>query len=284
MKSLFIHGAHLIRLSSQTGTGLLVLPSLWALVLASKGIPSPTLLVVFIVGAFLLRSGGVVVNDLADRSIDRQVRRTKHRPLASGILTPVQAILILFVLLLPAGGLLWFLNPFAIRLCFVSILFIVAYPLAKRLMPFPQLVLGLAFGWGAVIAWAAVRNTLEVSTWCVYGATICWAMAYDTIYALQDKEDDSRIGIQSLAITLGERCWLGVGIFSGLMLAFLGTAGWIGQLGWPFYAILAGAGLMLGKQVLELRGNLSSDRSFELFRQHTWIGAGILLGMCLGVL
>jgi len=284
VKSLFIHGAHLIRLSNQTGTGLLVLPSLWALVLASNGIPNPTLFVVFLVGAFLLRSTGVVVNDLVDRSIDRQVRRTKHRPLATGILTPFQAILILFILLLPAAGLLWFLNPLAIRLCLVAILFIVVYPFAKRLMTYPQLVLGLAFGWGAVIAWAAVRNTLEVSTWCVYGATICWTMAYDTIYALQDKEDDMRIGIQSSAIALGDQCWIGVGIFSGLMLALLGTAGWLRHLGWPFYTILAGAGLILGNQVLELRGNVSSTRSFELFRQHTWIGAGILLGMFLGVL
>ena len=274
----------MIRLSNQTGTGLLVLPSLWALVLASNGIPNPTLLVVFILGAFLLRSGGVVVNDLADRSIDRQVRRTKNRPLASGILTPYQAIFILFIFLLPAAGLLWFLNPLATRLCSVAVLLIMAYPFAKRVLPFPQLVLGLAFGWGAVIAWAAVRNTLEVSTWYVYGATICWAMAYDTIYAIQDKEDDRRIGIQSSAIALGDQCWIGVGIFSGLMLALLGTAGWLRQLAWPFYAVLVAVGWILGSQAFELRENISPTRSFELFKQHTWIGTGILLGIFLGTL
>ena len=184
------HVAQLIRLPNQTGTYLLMLPTLWTLVLASRGIPPAELVIIFAAGSFLMRSAGVVLNDMADRSIDRHVTRTQTRPLASGLLGIPEAIATLIVLLALTVGLLTFLNRFTVLLSPVALLLAALYPFSKRYIHLPQAVLGLAFGWGVIMAWAAVRNTLDAPVWLIYAATICWAIAYDTTYALQDQADD----------------------------------------------------------------------------------------------
>ena len=276
--------ANLIRLSNQTGTLLLLLPSLWALVLASQGYPDPMLLVVFILGAFLMRSAGVVMNDLADRSIDRKVQRTRQRPLASGALAPKQGILVVLLLLSSAASLLLFLNSLAASLSPIALLLAAMYPFSKRIIHIPQFMLGLAFGWGAVIAWAAVRNELETPMWLLFAATVFWAIAYDTIYALQDREDDRLIGVKSSAILFGSYTWLGVGIASAMMLVCLGLAGWLVELGSVFYGVLAGTGGFLTQQVFRLRNDVSPTESFSMFKQHVWVGLAILGGIVLGVL
>ena len=275
---------HLIRLSNQTGTLLLLLPCLWALVLASQGNPDPALLVVFILGAFLMRSAGVVMNDLADRSIDRQVQRTQQRPLASGALSSKQGVWVALVLLSLAAGLLLFLNPLAASLSPIAFFLAAIYPFSKRLIHVPQFILGVAFGWGTVMAWAAVRNQLEIPMWLIFASTIFWAIAYDTIYALQDREDDRRIGVKSSAILFGAYTWLGVGIASMLMLACLGIAGWLVGLGIIFYGVLAATGGFMIQQVLRLRKHVEPPESFSMFKQHVWIGAAILGGIFLGTL
>jgi len=276
--------AQLIRLSNQTGTLLLMLPPLWALTLAAEGKPSLRLLVIFAAGSFLMRSAGVVVNDLADRSFDRQVARTRSRPLASGTLSVPQALAIFGVLVTVAAGLLLLLNPLAQALSPVALLLVILYPYAKRIIPLPQVVLGAAFGWGAVMAWAAARNTLEAPVWLLYGATVLWVLAYDSIYALQDLEDDARIGVKSAALYFGHRLWMAVGVSVATMLGLLAVAGWMVGLGAVFYGTLAAVAGFATQQMRRLRSEVAPPEAFVLFRQHVWIGAAILGGIWAGFL
>ena len=261
-----------------------MLPCLWALVLASKGRPSGLLVVLFIAGSFVMRSAGVIINDLADRSFDRQVTRTQTRPLASGALRPWHAVLLLGVLLAAAVSLLFFLNPLAIRLGPVALGLAAIYPFTKRFFRVPQLFLGLAFGWGAVMAWAAVRNQLDPAVWLLFAATICWALAYDTIYALQDVEDDLRIGVNSSAILFGPYVWIAVGTVETAMLGLLATAGWLEHLNAAFYGGLAGVAGFLSQQVRRLRGAVSPSEALAMFKQHVGVGLAVLIGIWAGTL
>ncbi|MBI4400682.1 MAG: 4-hydroxybenzoate octaprenyltransferase [Nitrospirae bacterium] len=276
--------ASLIRLANQSGTLLLMLPTLWALVLASQGHPSFGLLAIFAAGSFLMRSAGVVMNDLADRSIDRQVERTRLRPLASGALGVPEALATILVLIALAAWLLTFLNPLTIMLSPVAFLLAAVYPFSKRAIQLPQAVLGLAFGWGTVMAWAAVRNSLETPVWLLYAATMLWVVAYDTIYALQDREEDARVGVKSSAILFGARTWLAVGIALGGMLTLLGLTGWLFGLGPVFYGTLAAVGGFMSQQVWKLKGSVSPALAFAMFKQHIWIGWAILAGIWAGFL
>ena len=274
--------AELIRLPSQTGTLLLLLPTLWALVLASHGRPDPGLLVIFAMGSFLMRSVGVILNDAADRKLDRQVERTRARPLASGRLSLGTALAVLLVLLAIAGSLLLLLDRLALLLSPVALLLAAVYPFAKRFLPLPQAVLGMAFGWGVVMAWAAARGALEPQAWLLFVATIAWAIAYDTIYALQDRFDDQRAGIRSSAILFGQWTWLAVAVSFGVMMLCLGAAGWLSGIGVVFYGVLAASGGFVSQQIRTLRGQVSPLQAFSMFQQHTWIGWAILAGLWAG--
>ncbi|WP_447974214.1 4-hydroxybenzoate octaprenyltransferase [Nitrospira sp. Kam-Ns4a] len=276
--------AQLLRLPNQSGTLLLMLPTFWALVLASGGRPAPRLLAIFAAGAFLMRSAGVVLNDLADRSLDRQVARTKDRPLASGALSARAAVMAACVLVSLAAGLLPLLNPLSRWLSPGAFVLAALYPLAKRIVHLPQAVLGVAFGWGVLMAWAEVRNGLALPVWLLYAATILWAVAYDTIYALQDREDDRRIGVKSAALLFGERTWLAVGVSLAGMLLLLGLTGWLLGLGPAFYGALVGIGGFLSQQVRQLRRDVPPTLAFAMFKQHVWVGWGILGGIWLGFL
>ena len=274
----------LIRLRNQSGTWLLMLPSLWALVLANRGRPPLLLLLVFAAGSFLMRSLGVILNDLADRRFDRQVARTRERPLASGALTAPQALAAAALLLAAAAGLALTLNTMAIALSPIALLLAALYPYAKRVLHIPQAMLGVAFGWGVIMAWAASRAHVEAPAWLLFAATICWAIAYDTIYALQDMDDDRRVGVKSSALYFGSVTWLAVGVAGAMMLLLLGIgAGEVG-IGGMAYGVLAAVGILLAKQVNELREPVAPARAFELFHQHVWFGVAILGGMLLGFL
>ena len=238
-----------------------------------------SLVVIFILGSFIMRSLGVILNDLADRDFDRQVTRTRMRPLASGALGPREAGATAVVLLLTAASLVLFLNPLTILLSPIAVILAFAYPYAKRIIPIPQAVLGIAFGWGTVMAWAASCNSVEGPAWALFGATICWAIAYDTIYALQDRDDDRRVGVKSAAILFGSYAWLAVGICLTVMLALLGLAGYLYAVRPLYYGVLAVVGLGFVFQVLRLRGPVPSDIAFALFKQHIWAGTVILLGI-----
>jgi 4-hydroxybenzoate polyprenyltransferase len=276
--------SRLIRLPNQTGTWLLLLPTLWALVLSQRGWPSWRLLVIFILGSFLMRSAGVVANDLADRPFDRHVTRTRHRPLASGELTPSHALVILAILLTLAALLVLQLNTLTLLLSPIALVLAALYPFAKRLIHIPQAMLGIAFGWGTIMAWSASLGTIGSPAWLLFGATVCWAVGYDTIYALQDVEDDRRIGVKSSVLYFGRHTWLAVGCAFALMLALLGITGSMRGIGWTFYGLLGVVGLWCGKQVSEIRKPVAPARAFELFHQHVWLGSAVLLGLVLGFL
>ncbi len=275
--------ARLVRLQNQSGTYLLLLPTLWALVLASEGLPPLHLMVVFIAGSFLMRSAGVILNDLADQSFDRQVARTKTRPLASGELHRHHAFMLLGLLLLLAGSLLFLLNPIVLWLAPIALLLATLYPFSKRWIHIPQAVLGVAFGWGTVMAWAAVRGQLDAPVWCLFAATAAWAVAYDTIYAIQDQEDDRRIGVKSAALFFGPSIGLGVGTAFTTMLVLLGTAGWLVGIGWAYYVSLLGLTLFFSSQVWQLRGAISPPQAFAMFRAHVWVGIAVLVGLLVGL-
>ena len=276
--------SRLIRLPSQTGTWLLMLPTLWTLVLSSRGVPALQLLVIFMLGSFLMRSAGVVLNDLADRSFDRHVARTRERPLASGELRPWQALVVLAVLLTLAALLVLQLNVLTIMLSPAASVLAALYPFAKRVIHLPQAVLGIAFGWGTIMAWAASRGTIETAAWLTFAATVCWAIAYDTIYALQDLDDDRRVGVKSSALYFGTDTWLAVGIAGMMMLCLLGVASEMVGIGGIAYGVLTVVGIVFAKQVNELRSPISPARAFALFHQHAWIGTAILGGLILGFL
>ena len=260
-----------------------MLPTLWALILANAGRPPVSLLAVFIAGSFIMRSLGVVLNDLADRDFDRQVARTKTRPLAAETLSLRQGWAVAAVLLVAAAALVMALNPLAILLSPVGLLLAALYPYAKRTLQLPQAVLGIAFGWGVIMAWAASRAQLASPAWALFGATICWAIAYDTIYALQDRDDDARIGVKSAAILFGSYAWIAVGMFLAAMLVLLGFAGYWCSVQPFYYVVLAFVGVFFAFQVKTLRGPISPPTAFALFKQHIWAGTVILFGMWVSV-
>jgi 4-hydroxybenzoate polyprenyltransferase len=276
--------SRLIRLQNQTGTWLLMLPTLWSLVLAAHGMPSLHLVAIFIIGSFVMRSAGVVLNDLADRSFDRHVRRTRVRPLASGELSPTHAFLVLGGFLSLAGMLVLLLDPLTILISPIAILLAGLYPFAKRVIHIPQAMLGIAFGWGTIMAWTASRGTIEAPACYLFAATVCWAIGYDTIYALQDREDDRRIGVKSSALLFGSLTWIAVGTVFCAMILLLGFAGWLAHIGWIYYGALAAIGLWCLRQALQLRKTVPAPTAFHMFQQHVWIGAAVFVGMIAGFL
>ncbi len=231
-----------------------------------------------------MRSAGVIMNDLADQSFDRQVSRTKIRPLASGELSRRHAFSLLGVLLLIAASLMLALPPLVAWLSPIALLLAALYPFFKRWIHIPQAMLGIAFGWGTIMAWAAVREQVDAAAWLLFGATAAWAVAYDTIYAIQDQEDDRRIGVKSAALYFGSFLHWGVGLALSTMLALLTAVGWLTQLQWPYYLILLGVGLFLGTQVGRLQQPITPPLAFAMFRAHVWVGIAILVGLLAGTL
>jgi 4-hydroxybenzoate polyprenyltransferase len=277
--------AELLRLRNQTGTFLLLLPTLWALVLAADGRPPALVIAIFIVGTFIMRTVGVTINDVFDRNIDRQVERTRNRPLAAGRLSVKVAATLVAALLLIAAGLLSLLNPFTIALAPIALLFVVSYPFAKRTIALPQIVLGMAFGWGTIMAWAAVRSEVGWPAVAIFLATVCWAIGYDTIYALQDRDDDRRLGVGSSAVLFGRWLWLIVLLVLLAMLALLMLVGLWLKLGPVFYLALAGSLGWFGYQAVRLKQYPPGrTEAFALFQQHVWIGVLILAGIWGGLL
>ena len=270
--------AALIRFDKPIGTMLLLWPTLWALWIASAGRPSPYLLLVFTLGAFLMRSAGCVLNDLADRDYDPHVERTRNRPLASGLITNEEALLVCAGLLLMAFILVLTTNRLTILLAFAAIVLMGIYPFMKRYTYVPQFFLGLAFSWGIPMAFAAQSNAVPRIAWLLYIANILWAMIYDTVYAMVDREDDIRIGVKSTAILFDDADRAIIGIMQGLMLLVLVLIGRQLALDWPYFTGLAvAAGLMLYHQYL-IRDRLPT-LCFRAFVHNNWLGMVIFLGI-----
>ncbi len=268
--------SELIRLPRQYGTLLVLWPTLWSLFLASGARPSPKVLVIFILGTFLMRSAGCVINDIADRNFDPQVERTRLRPLASGALTVREALLAFIVLSLLAFVLVLFLNRLTIVLSFVGIGLAVVYPFVKRVSHLPQAVLGMAFGWGAVMAWSAVNDTISMAALLIFMANIFWSMAYDTIYALMDIKDDMMIGVKSTAILFGRRVYTALVL---LYLAFglvMAVVGLLEGLGLIYYLGLAISIFVFLLVVRGVRKNPVKETAFRGFLANAAVG-GLLL-------
>lgn len=270
-----------MRLEKQYGTLLLLLPTLWSLFAASEGWPSLKHLAIFILGAFLMRSAGCVANDMADQRLDAQVERTKCRPLASHRVTMNDAVFTLALLLSFSFLLVLMLNPFTILLSFAALFVALLYPFAKRVSHLPQMVLGIAFSWGIIMAWTAVRNELSAPPFLILLANLFWATGYDTIYALMDRDDDVRIGIKSTAVLFGRQSWFAVGVFFALVIFFLTLTGRQMQMAPVYYLSLGGIGLFFVYQSIQLRNSLSRSTLFSLFRSHVWVGLTVLTGIVL---
>jgi 4-hydroxybenzoate polyprenyltransferase len=270
----------LTRLDKPVGALLLLWPTLWAVWLASRGWPSLQHVVIFVVGTWLMRSAGCAVNDFADRDFDPHVERTRMRPLAAREIAPREALAVAALLALAAFGLVLFLNRFAILLSFLGLAIAVGYPFSKRFFPLPQAWLGIAFGFGIPMAYAAIEDRLPAECWLLLAANVFYSFAYDTEYAMVDREDDAKIGIRTSALTLGRYDVSAVMASYGALLALLAVVGARLGLHWPFYVGLAVAASLMAYHYFLIRDR-SREGCFKAFRDNNWIGAAILAGIVL---
>ena len=273
----------LVRLDKPIGTLLLLWPTLWALWLAAGGVPRIELIIIFVVGTLLMRSAGCAINDYADRDLDPHVQRTRTRPLAAGEIRPREALAVGGALALCAFLFVLFLNRLAIALSFVALAIAAAYPFTKRVFAMPQLVLGVAFGFGIPMAYAAVQGRLPLECWLLLAANICYSFAYDTEYAMVDRDDDARMGVRSSALTLGRWDVPAVLVSYAAMLVLLIAVGALRGIGWPYYAAVAMAGTMMLYHAHLIR-NRSREGCFKAFMHNNWVGATIFAGIVISLL
>jgi 4-hydroxybenzoate polyprenyltransferase len=272
------HYARLMRIDKPIGTLLLLWPTLWALWIAAEGWPPLYILAIFIAGTFLMRSAGCVINDYADRDFDGHVERTRNRPLATGAVSPGEALALAaglsaaaFVLVLP-------LNILTILLSVPALLLAGSYPFTKRFFAIPQAYLGIAFGFGIPMAFAAVTGTVPATGWLMLLANIFWAVAYDTEYAMVDRPDDLKIGIKTSAITFGRHDVLAVMLCYAAAFALLAVVGVLAGLGFAWYLGLVVACAIAGYHYTLIRARDRAD-CFKAFRHNNWVGGAIFAGL-----
>jgi 4-hydroxybenzoate polyprenyltransferase len=275
--------ALLMRLDKPIGTLLLLWPTWWALWLAAGGFPPWPALLIFTAGVVLMRAAGCVINDFADRRLDPQVARTRERPLAAGRVKTWEALLLFLVLVALAFGLVLLTNRLTVYLSFAGALLAAAYPFVKRVSHLAQAWLGAAFGWAVPMAFAAVTGSVPQLAWLVFCAVVLWAVAYDTLYAMVDREDDIKAGSKSTAILFGDLDLLAVGICHACFLGAMLFAGQQADLGWPYLAALVVATALAGWQLWHARDR-SRQRCFEAFLSNQWLGLALWLGMAIAFL
>jgi 4-hydroxybenzoate polyprenyltransferase len=268
----------LMRLDKPIGILLLLWPTLWALWIASHGRPDWIIIWIFILGTVVMRSAGCVINDLADRKFDGRVERTQNRPLTTGEISIKEALVLVAFLSLAAFGLVLFLNKLTILLSIAALFLAASYPFTKRFFAIPQAYLGVAFGFGIPMAFAALTDAIPSVAWLMLIANIFWAIAYDTEYAMVDRDDDLKIGIRSSAIFFQRFDILAVMVCYGAMLALLAVVGIRLGLAWPYYLGLIVAGSIAGYHYSLIR---TRDRSacFKAFLHNNWLGAAIFTGI-----
>jgi 4-hydroxybenzoate polyprenyltransferase len=235
---------------------------------------------IFVVGTFLMRSAGCAMNDYADRNFDAHVERTKARPLAAGEIAPREALFVAAGFALASFGVVLLLNGMAIALSFVGLAVAASYPFAKRFFAFPQAHLGIAFGFGIPMAYAAVQARLPLECWILLAANVCYSFAYDTEYAMVDRDDDAKLGIRTSALTLGRWDVAAVMASYAGLLALLAVVGALEGLGWPFYAGLAIAAAMMVYHWSLIRSR-SREGCFKAFMHNNWVGGAIFAGIVL---
>ena len=270
----------LMRIDKPIGVWLLLWPTLWGLWLAGKGTPDQGLFVVFVLGVIVMRSAGCVLNDYVDRNIDPYVERTRTRPIASGAVAPLEALVLFTALSLIAVGLASMLNGSAQLLAIVAAGLTVAYPFVKRFVSIPQLILGAAFGWAVPMAFAAQTGETPELAWLVFGTAVIWAVIYDTFYAMVDREDDLKVGVKSTAILFGDVDLFVLAGLQLLMLVALLFIGYRAELGTWYYLSVLVAGLMMAYHLW-----LARDRQpagcFEAFLHNHYIGLVVFIGIVL---
>lgn len=275
----------LLRWDKPAGRLILMIPALWAVFLAAQGAPPFPLVGVMILGSLATSAAGCVINDLWDKDIDPKVARTQNRPLAAKALSVKVGIVIFLVSLFCAAILAFYLNPLSFWLCVAAVPFIVCYPLAKRVFPIPQLVLSLCWGFAVLISWSAVTANLVAPTWLLWGATVSWTLGFDTVYAMSDREDDLKVGINSSAIFFGKYAAEAVGIFyliTTVLMVWLGLELGLGSAFWVSVAIAFGFWVW---QYLRLHNpRLPRSAYNKIFGQNVWVGFILLAGMILGYL
>lgn len=268
----------LIRLDKPIGIVLLLWPTLWALWLSSRGHPSWEIVWIFILGTVLMRSAGCAINDYADRHFDGRVARTRDRPLAAGLIKPNEALIVAAVLALAAFGLVLQLNRLTILLSVAAVVIAATYPFTKRFFILPQAYLGIAFGFGIPMAFAAQTGRVPAVAWLLLLANVFWAVAYDTEYSMVDREDDRKIGIKTSAITFGRQDVTAVMICHAMFLLMLAWIGWRYALGIYFFAgLLMAAGLAATHY--QMIRDRDPDSCFRAFRHNNWIGAMVFAGL-----
>lgn len=271
---------HLVRLDKPIGTLLLLWPTMIALWLASDGYPDWKLIVIFTLGTFLMRSAGCAVNDYADRDFDLHVKRTVDRPITSGKIRPREALMVALVLVLLAFTLIQPLNTLTKQLSIAAVIIAATYPYFKRFFAIPQAYLGIAFGFGIPMGFAAIQNSVPMAAWLLLLANVFWAIAYDTEYAMVDRDDDLKIGMKTSAITFGRFDVAAVMLCYAITLALIFIVGWqYGLRLWFGLGILLAAGCALYHYTL-IRTR-SREGCFTAFRHNNWLGAALFAGVVL---
>lgn len=270
----------LMRLDRPIGTYLLLWPTLWALWLAAEGVPDLRVLVVFVLGVIFMRAAGCVINDFADRKIDGHVSRTRKRPLATGRISAKEALLTFGILIGISAALVLATNGLTIALSFAGLALAAIYPFCKRFTFYPQLVLGAAFSWAIPMAFAAQTNSLPMLLWLVYIANLLWTVAYDTQYAMCDREDDLQIGVKSTAILFGEADRAVIGLLQGLTLVCLLLVGSRFELGLFYYLGLVGMLLGFAWQQWLIRDR-DPQACLRAFLSNHWVGMLVFIGLAL---
>lgn len=268
----------LMRFDRPIGILLLLWPTWWALLIAGNGSPRLHTLLIFTAGVVLMRAAGCIMNDVADREFDPHVERTRNRPLASGELNLRQALTLFAGLMLLAFGLVLLTNALTVKLALVGALLASTYPFFKRFTHLPQIVLGVAFGWGVVMAFAAETGEIVWPAWWLLGINVLWSVIYDTLYAMVDREDDIAVGIKSTAILFGR---YDLAIITTLMVAMIGLLLALGfrlGLAWPWYPGVAAAAGLFGYQ-LRLARKQGREGCFRAFLNNNWVGVVLFLGL-----
>lgn len=280
MKQRFSEYVRLTRLDRPIGIYLVLWPTLWGLWIAAEGWPNPLVLVVFILGTVLMRSAGCAINDFADRKFDPHVSRTEQRPLARGAIKPIEAVAVFVVLCLISLALVLLMNRLTILLAIPGAFLAASYPFMKRITHLPQAYLGAAFGWAIPMAFAAQTGEVPLNAWIFFVANIFWAIAYDTMYAICDREDDLKIGVKSAAILMGRFDRIGIGLMQVLTLGMLAVGGLAFGLGWPYMlGLLAASGFALYQQYL-IRDR-DPRPSFQAFLNNHYFGMAVFAGIAL---
>ena len=269
----------IMRFDKPIGTFLLAAPTLWGITLANEGFPSLRLIAIFLAGIVVMRAAGCIANDLADRSLDGHVERTRLRPLVTGALSVTEAVALLLLLLATALGLVALTNPLTIKLSFAGAGLAMIYPLMKRITHLPQIVLGIAFSWSIPMAFAASINALPSALWWLFTANLLWTVVYDTQYAMVDREDDLSVGIKSTAILFGALDVRIIGLLQCLCLIAFWRCGVAFSLGPIYYAAVAAVGILFARHLWLIRDR-DIEQCFAAFNQSKWIGLIILMGLC----